>query len=86
MNSEMIEKILKMSDKKTQIEKAHEELHELSDALQTEDVDNIAEEIADVLIVTTELMYIYELPIDYIEAIIGYKLNRTINRLEREGK
>ena len=86
MDAKMIEKILEMSDKTTQIGKAHEELHELSGALQTEDVDNIAEEIADVLIVTTELMYIYELPMEYIEAIIGYKLNRTIHRLEREGK
>lgn len=86
MDSKMIEKILALSDKNTQIGKAHEELHELSDALKSRDVDNIAEEIADVLIVTTELMYIYELPMEYIESIIGYKLNRTINRLEREGK
>lgn len=77
------ERILALSTKEKQLAKAEEELQELSDALVGGNVDEIAEEVADVYIMLTQIADIYNLTNRYLDAIINYKLERTIHRMER---
>lgn len=69
---------------KHQKQKAIEELNELIDAIKSEDVENIAEEVADVSIMLTQLSMIYDLTKDYINTLINYKVKRTLFRARLE--
>ena len=75
-----------------QKEKAIEELSELQQALARDlqgqgDRDNIAEEIADVLIMLSQMELIYGLAAE-VNTAVRDKLGRTIERIEteREGR
>ena len=74
-------KIIEMNGKEKQKVKAIEELQELISAIQSDDTDNVAEEVADVHIMLTQLSFIYCLNKEYMESLIDYKLNRTLFRM-----
>ena len=74
-------KIIDNSGEENQKMKAIEELQELIDAIKKDDIDNIAEEVADVHIMLTQLSFIYNFDDEYMESLIDYKLNRTLFRM-----
>ena len=61
--------------------KAMEELGELYHALETEDIDNIYEEVADVLNVIEHIKTIYNLDNKKILKIRHYKVQRELDRI-----
>lgn len=69
---------------KHQKQKAIEELNELIEAIKSEDVENIAEEVADVSIMLTQLSMMYGLTKDYMNSLINYKVKRTLFRARLE--
>ena len=70
-----------------QIEKAVEELDELKQAIASEDstLFDVAEELADVLIMAEQIRIIYDIPVEELDDIIKYKITRTHMRMEEEG-
>lgn len=80
-----IEQIVLHFGHTSQIFKAKEELIELLQALDSEDADNITEEIADVEIMLEQLKYIYNCVND-VEAIKQYKIDRTLKIMRGECK
>ena len=67
--------------KNTQKIKAMEELGELYHALETEDLDNIYEEVADVLNVIEHIKVIYNLDNKKILKLRHYKVQRELDRI-----
>ena len=67
--------------KNTQKIKAMEELSELYHALETEDIENIYEEVADVLNVIEHIKTIYNLDNKKILKIRHSKVLRELNRI-----
>lgn len=68
---------------------AMEELAELQQAISKAvrgkvDTDNLAEEIADVLIVIEQIKLIYGIDEDLIQANINIKQHRTLERMNNE--
>lgn len=61
--------------------KAMEELGELYHALETEDIDNIYEEVADVLNVIEHIKTIYNLDNKKILKLRHYKVQRELDRI-----
>lgn len=51
-----------------------------------ENLDNLKEEIADVLIMVEQLKYLYGIIDSDIDSIITQKLNRTLKRIKEEVK
>lgn len=47
---------------------------------------HIAEEIADVMVMLKQLQYYYEIGDGYIEDIMYYKINRQLERIEKENE
>lgn len=50
------------------------------------DIEYIAEEIADVMVMLKQLQYYYEIGDGYIEDIMNYKINRQLERIEKENE
>ncbi len=46
--------------------------------------EHIAEEIADVMVMLKQIQYYYEIPDEQIEDIMKQKINRQLERIERE--
>ena len=67
--------------KNTEKIKAMEELTELYHALETEDIDNIYEEVADVLNVIEHIKTIYNLDNKKILKLRRYKVQRELDRI-----
>lgn len=63
--------------------KTVEECNELIAAIQNEDFENIVEEIADVLIMIRQLIYLYDIK-ENVNEVIEQKIQRTINRYSIE--
>lgn len=93
LNKEQIENCIKIVDsynnEKLQSFVAIEELAELQQAIskyQREptifNIDNIAEEIADVYIILEELKHLFPIYEDEIEKQIDYKIKRELKRIE----
>ena len=61
--------------------KATEELNELLQALESEDIENIYEEVADVLNVIEHIKIIYNLDNKKILKLRHYKVQRELNRI-----
>lgn len=59
--------------------KTVEECNELIQAIQNEDFENIVEEIADVLIMVRQLIYLYDIK-ENVNEMIKIKIQRTLNR------
>lgn len=78
---ETVHRINNFYGHETEISKVNEELGELITAVARGDVDNIAEEIADVSICMEHLAYMYGIERAEIDTIIDYKLNRQLGRM-----
>ena len=61
--------------------KATEELNELLQALETEDIENIYEEVADVLNVIEHIKTLYNLDNKKILKLRHYKVQRELDRI-----
>lgn len=59
--------------------KTVEECSELIQAIENEDFENIVEEIADVLIMVRQLIYLYDIK-ENVNEMIKIKIQRTLNR------
>lgn len=78
--------IIKHYGETAQKEKAAEELEELRfEVLNGGSYENIAEEMADVLIMIFQLIKIYQVSEKDLQGIIDYKLIRTMMRI-RDGE
>ena len=47
--------------------------------------NNIAEEIADCIVMLTQFKEYYEITDEQIDKQVDYKINRQLNRIEKEG-
>ena len=89
MDETKIEKILRHYSPERQTVKAIEELAELqvelSKLLQKQgDIDAMKSELADVVIMTSQIMFIFDVDPEELDSIIGYKLDRQLKRMEEE--
>lgn len=86
-NNERIWQIYEHYGGAHQIEKAIEELDELKQALTNEDstLHDVAEELADVLIMAEQIRIIYEISAEELNDIIKYKITRTHMRIAEDG-
>ena len=66
-------------------EKMVEELHELIEAIESNDATNIVEESADVRIMISQYLYTTQQEAQ-CEEVIEYKIDRTINKIEKGEK
>lgn len=73
--------ILNIYGEEAQAKKVIEELAELQRAIVKEDVDNIHEEIADVLIMLEQLMAFEVIDTKKIDEIIESKIERELKRI-----
>ena len=73
--------ILNIYGEEAQAKKVIEELAELQRAIVREDVDNIHEEIADVLIMLEQLMAFEAIDTKKIDEIIESKIERELKRI-----
>ena len=73
--------ILNIYGEEAQAKKVIEELAELQRAIVREDVDNIHEEIADVLIMLEQLMAFEVIDTKKIDEIIESKIERELKRI-----
>lgn len=64
-----------------------EEVFELQEAItREENTHNIAQEIADCLVLLTQFKEYYSIPDKRINEIVDYKIDRQLKRIEEEGK
>ena len=75
----MITKIADHFGLENQKVKTIEECSELITAIAKNDIDNIIEEIADVLIMVQQLRYLYDIE-DNVKEMIEFKIKRTVER------
>lgn len=75
----MITKIADHFGLKNQKVKTIEECSELITAIAKNDLENITEEIADVLIMVYQLIYLYDIE-DDVNEMIEFKIKRTVER------
>ena len=70
--------------RKTTLEKCKEELHELIEALEKRDMENIHEEVADVYNILSHIKAYYNITDDEIKERQQYKVKRQLNRMRHE--
>lgn len=71
--------------KEHQIRKAIEELDELKEALnENHTKDHIIEEMADVLVMLTQLALIYDIDPEVVDDMMWFKIDRTIERMGKD--
>lgn len=68
-----------------QLGKCKEELNELIEALGSSSDTHLAEEIADVEIMISQIKYLRNIPDECIDGIKRYKIQRQLQRIENEG-
>lgn len=92
---EDLETIINHYGVKKQLKYIHSEYYELDEAILANwyDVDgvtdvgyveHIREEIADVMVMLKQIQYYYEIPDEEIEDVMKYKVQRQIERIEKE--
>lgn len=80
---------------KNQLKYIHSEYYELDEAILANwyDIDgvtdvgyveHIREEIADVMVILKQIQYFYEIPDKEIDDVMKYKVQRQIERIEKE--
>ena len=89
MDATKIEKILNHYDPEAQTVKAIEELAELQAELsrlliKQGDIEAMKSELADVVIMTSQLMYIFNVDPEELDEIATFKLDRQLQRIEEE--
>ena len=83
----MKDKIIKIFNHygiKSQLKHFNGEVFELNEAILLYDVDNIAEEIADVMNMLRGIQYHYDITDEHVSEIMNYKLDRQLMRIEEE--
>ena len=93
----MKEKLLKIINHygvMTQLKYFQSEIFELNEAIINaeysgsqpldEEVNHIAEEIADVFMMLKQFQYYYGIGVDDIEKVVDYKVKRQLERIEKE--
>ena len=68
-----------------QTKKCKEELNELIEALGGNCDIHLAEEIADVEIMISQIKYLRNIPDEQVDVIMQYKIQRQLRRIENEG-
>lgn len=87
MMMKKIKKILDHYGEDNQIRKTIEELDELKEALEEgHNIEHILEECADVMIMLNQLSWIYDFDQGMINAMMEYKIERTLLRIREEEK
>ena len=88
MHEDMKEQLISIINhygKENQIRKAVEELDELKEALnENHTKDHIIEEMADVLVMLTQLALIYDIDPEVVDDMMEYKIDRTIERMGKD--
>ena len=88
MHEDMKEQLISIINhygKDNQIRKAIEELDELKEALnENHTKDHIIEEMADVLVMLTQLALIYDIDPEVVDDMMEYKIDRTIERMGKD--
>lgn len=67
-----------------QTEKCKEELNELIEALGGSSDTHLAEEIADVEIMISQIKYLRNIPDEQVDVIKQYKISRQLTRIAKE--
>lgn len=70
--------------KMKQIEKIKEEMFELAQAIESNNKENIIEEMADVIVLMQQFRLLHEISVDEIIEMHDFKINRTIERIESD--
>ena len=70
--------------RKVTLEKCKEELHELIDALEKRDMENIHEEVADVYNILSHIKAYYNISDDEIKERQQYKVKRQLKRMKHD--
>lgn len=81
---ELAKGVLKHYGEEAQALKTIEELAELQRAIARQDLENIEEEIADVLIMVLQLLFFEGIRINKVFELVTYKMDRQLKRIERE--
>ena len=71
--------------KEHQLEKCKEELNELIEALDGSSDTHLAEEIADVEIMISQIKYLRNISTEQVDVVKKYKIQRQLRRIENEG-
>lgn len=79
-----LEYIYKYYGKAIQGDKLLEEAQEVVDAVNSGDIENLHEEVADLMLLIDQLISIYKLDTYKIHDYMIFKLNRTIRRIDEE--
>lgn len=77
-----IKKIINHFGERSQKNKAIEELKELIEAIHCDQKSMVMEEIADVIVMISQLVLIYKLDENKIERVAQEKVQRTLERIE----
>ena len=70
--------------RKVTLEKCKEELHELIEALEKRDMENIHEEVADVYNILSHIKAYYNISDEEIKERQHYKVKRQLKRIKQE--
>ena len=70
--------------RKATLEKCKEELHELIEALEKRDMENIHEEVADVYNILSHIKAYYNISDEEIKERQQYKVKRQLKRMRHE--
>lgn len=84
MTEEKLLEIIAFYGNEKQKLKAIEEMSELTKAICKDDRENIIEELADVKIMIAQLMLIYNIDVEEVFKVMDAKVERTMNRIERQ--
>lgn len=83
---EKLNKIVNYYGIEHQLKKLSEEIYELQEAILKGDIDHIEEEYADTCVLLQQIKQTCELNDDKIVKIMEKKVDRQINRIERESE
>ena len=70
--------------KSNQVSKLLEEVGEFIETIMNEDKENMVQEIADVMVMLKQFQYYYGIEDEQIEEIMKYKINRQLERINKE--
>ena len=70
--------------KSHQVSKLLEEVGEFIETIMNEDKENMVQEMADVMVMLKQFQYYYGIEDEQIEEIMKYKINRQLERLDKE--
>lgn len=67
-----------------QLAKLMEEAYEVTDAVRECNLDHMEEEIADVMVVLYQVIYMHGLNLNTINRMMAFKVERTLERMKDE--